>query len=80
MENDRRELHKLNSEWAETKKTREDAEAETQKLKVKIEAILKKYRVYPQTSPIAVCSAAEGRSAGSDFGRCQYPCLAAETI
>ena len=51
LENDRRELHKLNSEWAETKKTREDAEAETQKLKVKIEAILKKYRVYSENLP-----------------------------
>lgn len=51
LENDRRELHKLNSEWAETKKTREDAEAETQKLKVKIEAILKKYRVYSANLP-----------------------------
>lgn len=51
LENDRRELHKLNSEWVETKKTREDAEAETQKLKVKIEAILKKYRVYSENLP-----------------------------
>lgn len=44
LENDRNELHKLNSEWDNAKKTREEAEIKTRELEGKIQEVLKNIR------------------------------------
>lgn len=51
LENDRNELHKLNSEWDNAKKTREEAEIKTRELEGKIQEVLKKYKVYSEEIP-----------------------------
>lgn len=48
LENDRNELYKLNSEWDNAKKTREEAENKTRELEGKIQEVLKKYKVYSE--------------------------------
>lgn len=51
LENDRNELHKLNSEWDDAKKTREEAEIKTRELEGKIQEVLKKYKVCSEEIP-----------------------------